>query len=112
MMWFIFVFGFLALTAAGRFAWRGEHQMLGFIRSMGATVITSGIFGFVIAMLKVLRYVVERAPADERLAILLIGTREALNNLAAALLFLVLILLATAVGHRRYPLPNPSALPR
>lgn len=112
MMWFVFAFGLLALTAACRFAWRGEHQMLSFIRAMGATVLASGLFGFVIGMLNVLRYVVERAPADERLAIFLLGTREALNNLAAALLFLVLILLATAVGHRRYPLPNPSALPR
>jgi biopolymer transport protein ExbB/TolQ len=112
MMWFIFVFGLLALTAAGRFAWRGEHQMLAFIRAMGATVFSSGLFGFVIGMQKVLRYVVERAPASERLAILLIGIREALSTVAAALLFLVLIHLATAVGHRRHPLPNPSAVPR
>jgi hypothetical protein len=112
MMWFIFVFGLLALTAAGRFAWRGEHQMLAFIRAMAATVLASGLFGFVIGMQKVLRYVVERVPASERPAILLIGTREALSTFAAALLFLVLIHLATAVGHRRYPLPNPSAVPR
>lgn len=111
-MWFIFLFGVLAVTAAGRFAWRGEHQLAGFIRWMAATMVVSGLFGFTTGMMKVLSYVVYRAKPDERVLILLLGTKEALNNLGAALMFLSLTCLLVAVGHRRYPLPNPSAMPR
>lgn len=112
MMWFIFLFGLLALSAAGRFAWRGEHQLLGFVRWMGATTLVSGVFGFVIGMTMVLRYVVYQAKPGERALVLAEGTKEAVNNLSAALLFAVLICLLLAIGHRRFPLPNPSAVPR
>lgn len=112
MMWFIFLFGLLAVTAAGRFAWRGEHQLTAFIRWMGATTLTAGLFGFVIGMIKVLSYVVYQAKADERFVVLLLGTKEALSNVGAALMFVVLACLLAAVGHRRFPLPNPSAVPR
>jgi hypothetical protein len=112
MMWFIFLFGLLALSAAGRFAWRGEHQLLGFVRWMCATTFASGVFGFLIGMSKVFQYVVHRVKPGERALILMEGTREALQNTSAALLFVVLVCLLVAVGHRRYPLPNPSAVPR
>jgi hypothetical protein len=112
MMWFIFLFGLLALTAAGRFAWRGEYQLLGFVKWMCATTFGSGVFGFLIGMSMVFRYVVHRAKPDERALILVDGTREALQNLNAATLFVLLVLLLVAIGHRRYPLPNPSAVPR
>jgi hypothetical protein len=44
--------------------------------------------------------------------ILLVGTREALTCVSGALMFVVLIGLLGAVGHRRFPSPNPSAVPR
>ena len=112
MMWFIFLFGLLALSAAGRFAWRGEHQLLAFVRWMCATTFASGVFGFLIGMTKVFQYVVHGAKPGERAVILVEGTREALQTLSAASLFVVLGCLLVAVGHRRYPLPNPSAVPR
>lgn len=112
MMWFIFLFGFLALSAAGRFAWRGEHQLLAFVRWMSATTFGSGVFGFLIGESKVFYYVVHRVKPGERALILMEGTREALQNLSAASLFVVLVCLLVAIGHRRYPLPNPSAVPR
>jgi hypothetical protein len=112
MMWFIFLFGLLVLSAAGRFAWRGEYQLLGFVRWMCAATFASGVFGFLIGMTKVFRYVVHGAKPGERAVILVEGTREALQNVSAALLFVVLVCLLVAVGHRRYPLPNPSAVPR
>ena len=109
MMWFIFLFGLLALTAAGRFAWRGERQFSAFIHWMSATTLAAGVFGSAIGMSKVLMHVVYRAKPDERWLLLAEGTREALQNMNAALLFTVLVYLLLAVGHRRYPLPNPSA---
>lgn len=112
MMWFIFLFGLLALSAAGRFAWRGEHQLLGFVKWMCATAFISGVFGFLIGMSKVFYYVIHRVKPDERGLILMEGTREALQNLSAATLFVLIVCLLVAIGHRRYPLPNPSAVPR
>jgi hypothetical protein len=112
MMWFIFIFGLLGLSAAGRFAWRGEHQLVAFIRSMAITILAAGSLGFFVGMTAVLTYVVYQAKADERLVILLLGTKEALSNVTASLIFFVLLCLLTAVGHRRFPLPNPSAVPR
>jgi hypothetical protein len=49
---------------------------------------------------------------EQRLRILLEGTREASNCMSASLLFVLLICFLTAVGQRRFPLPNPSAAPR
>jgi len=109
MMWFIFLFGLLAVTAGGRFALRGERQLLAFLPWVTATTLVAGVFGFVIGMSKVLSYVVYRAKPDERWLVLLDGTREALQNVSASLLFTVLTCLLIAIGFRRFPLPNPSA---
>ena len=112
MMWFIFLFGLMALSAAGRFAWRGEHQLLGFVKWMCATAFLSGMFGFSIGMSRVFQAVVHRVKPGERALILMEGTREAMQNLSSATLFVLIVCLLVAIGHRRYPLPNPSAVPR
>jgi hypothetical protein len=120
-MYLIFALGLPGVGAAGRFAWRGEHQLLGFLRSITWTVLASGWFGFFLGEQKVLQAVISRrsefAPAeqmlsDQRVHILLEGTREALTCVSAALMFVVLIGLLGTVGHRRFPLPNPGAVPR
>lgn len=111
-MFLILAAGLVGLGAAGRFAWRGEHQLLGFIRWNLATLLLSGLFGFCICMMKVFAYVQGVAPPDQRLLILMEGTRESLNNPSAALMFALLVTLLTAVGLRRFPQPNPSAVPR
>jgi len=111
-MWVIFALGLTGTGAAGRFLWRGEHQMLPFIRWVTLSCGLAGCFGFCAAMLKVFAYVSYKAPAAERWETLLIGLREALNNPTACLMFATLISALTAIGLRRYPLPNPSAVPR
>jgi hypothetical protein len=121
-MWLIFAFGLPSVAAAGRFAWRGEHQLLAFIRSMLATVLLCGVFGTLIGMQKVVHFVNQRLPdlslpegvpwAEQRARLLLEGTREASNCLSAGLLFAVLICLLMASGFRRFPLPNPAAVVR
>ena len=112
VMFVIFAIGLVGTGAAGRFVWRGEHQLLGFIRWNLLSVGLAGAFGFCVAMLKVFQYVLARSAPDQRMLDLMQGTREALNNPAAALMFALLVATLTAVGVRRFPLPNPSAVPR
>jgi len=112
VMFVIFAIGLVGTGAAGRFVWRGEHQLLGFIRWNLLSVGVAGAFGFCTAMLKVFAYVVERSAPDQRLLDLMQGTRESLNNPTAALMFALLVATLTAVGLRRFPQPNPSAVPR
>ena len=116
VMYPVFGLGVLAVGAAGRFAWRGEHQLLGFIRWITLSVLGAGAFGFCAGMLLVLSCATLDACMSlhhtDRGAVLLIGTREALNLPTAALMFVVLTCLLVGVGQRRFPLPNPSAVPR
>jgi len=121
MMWVIFGLGLTGVGAAGRFAWRGEHQLLGFLRWLVGTLLASGWFGFFIGEQLVLHAVLYRlgefAPpgqvlSDQRTALLIEGTGEALHCVSGALLFVVLIGLLGSVGLRRFPLPNPAAVPR
>ncbi len=110
MMWFIFLFGLLGAAAAVRLLWRGEHQLKPFIRWILLTTMVSGLFGFFTGMTKVLHFVVERAKPDDRFVILLIGTREALSNITAALMFITINCLLVAIAERRHPRPNPGSL--
>ena len=112
VMWVIFALGLVGTGGAGRFLWRGEHQLLPFIRWVTLSVVLAGWFGFFTGMLKVLAYVSYKVTPDERLPTLLIGLREALNNPTACLMFATLIATLTAIGLRRFPVPNPSAVPR
>lgn len=120
-MYFIFALGLVGVGAAGRFAWRGEHQLLPFLRWLTITLIACGAFGFVIDWQSTLRAslgdLTHFAPPDvplleRRLFILILGTKESLNCVSAALMFVVLVCLLGAIGLRRFPLPNPGALAR
>lgn len=111
-MWPIFALGLVAAGAAARFAWRGEHQLVGFVRWMVLTLIGAGALGFVTGMIRATGIIASRIPREQQLGVLIEATGEALNNVSAALLFAVIVCLLTAVGHRRFPLPNPSAVPR
>ena len=121
MMWVIFALGLPGVGAAGRFAWRGEHQLLASLRWLVGTLLASGWFGFVIGEQKVLQAVLYRlgqfAPSDQllsdqRAAVLIEGTFEALHCVSGSLLFVVLIGLLVTIGQRRFPLPNPASVPR
>jgi hypothetical protein len=85
---------------------------LAFVRWLLLTLLSCGAFGFFSGMIKVFHVVVERVAPENRGLILCEGTGEALNNISASLLFVVVICLLVAIGQRRFPLPNPSAVPR
>jgi hypothetical protein len=107
-MWFVLVFGVLAVGAAGRFALRGEHRLAAFIRWMTVTTVASALFGFLTAMIKVFTYVRFQAKPGERALILVEGIAEALNVPTFGMLFTVLACLLLSVGYRRFPTTNPS----
>jgi hypothetical protein len=119
-MYLIFACGLLGVGAAGRFAWRGEHQLVGFIRWITATVLACGAFGFFFGVQRMLSFATERLAAapfwqelplpERRIYLLIEGTREALSCVSGALMFTIVICLLAAIGHRRFPLPNPAAL--
>ena len=111
-MYPVFVFGLLAAGAAGRFAWRGEHQLLGFIRGAAATTLSSGAFGFTAGMMMVFNASRKADDPLQMARIVMEGTSEAANNPAAAFMFMVIVSALLAVGHRRFPMPNPSAVAR
>jgi hypothetical protein len=121
-MWIIFALGLTGIGAAGRFAWRGEHQLNAFIRWMLLTVLGCGFFGTAIGLQRTLFVVNYRLAefalpddpslSEQRVRVLLEGTREASNCLSAGLMFALLMCFLMAIGHRRFPLPNPSATAR
>jgi len=118
VMYFIFALGLTGVGAAGRFAWRGEHQLVGFIRWLAVTVLASGAFGFAVGAQLFLGAAAGEVAAEDvaglvrRVCLLLIGAQEALSCVSGALMFFVIITLLTAVGFRRFPLPNPGAAAR
>jgi hypothetical protein len=109
-MWWLLALGAVSFVAALRFAWRGEHQLVPFLKWMIATELLVGGFSFLSGMTLVLRYVVERVSPEERWWVLFAGTREALSNLTFGLLWSALTALTIAVGYRRFPELNPAAL--
>jgi hypothetical protein len=111
-MYPIFALGLTAAGAAIRFALRGEHQLLAFIRSITAALLLSGLFGFTVGMMTAL-YASQRTNDPVwTTRIILTGAAEAANMPAAALMFAVITVVCVAVGQRRFPLPNPSAIAR
>jgi hypothetical protein len=86
-MYPVFFLGLLAVGSAGRFAWRGEHQLLGFLRWLLAALLAAGGFGFTLAMMMTLT--ASQGPEDPRqmARIVMEGTTESANVPAAALMF-------------------------
>lgn len=108
-MWWLLALGILSFVAALRFAWRGEHRLVHFLKWMIVTELLVGGFSFLSGMTLVLRYVVERVSPEERWWVLFVGTREALSNLTFGLLWAALTALLIAVGYRRFPHVDAAA---
>ena len=118
-MWPILLFGVLGLVGAARFAWRGEHALMGFVRWTALAIASSAGLGFTTGMHNVLGAATGNNPrfepptsaselAEFRVRILLEGTKEASNCLSFGLILLTLICLVVAVGQRRYPAPDTA----
>ncbi len=112
VMFIVFALGLVAVGAAARFALRGEHQLLGFIRWNLRALLLCGVFGFTTGMIKVLHASALVDDSARAARLVLEGTSEAANNPGAALMYSVLACIAIAIGQRRFPQPNPSAVAR
>jgi hypothetical protein len=112
VMYPVFALGLVVVGAAARFALRGEHQLLPFIRWVIVSLLLTGAFGFTLGMMKTLH--AAQGPGEPMLAarIVMEGTTESANNLAAMLIFGAIACVGVAVGQRRFPQPNPSAVAR
>src|ERR1041384_8270466 len=101
VMYIVFALGLVAVGTAARFALRGEHQLLGFIRWSLRALLLAGVFGFITGMIKVLHAATRASDLALAARLLLEGTSEAANNPASALLFSILACIAIAIGQRR-----------
>jgi hypothetical protein len=102
-MYFILAFGVSAVYGAARFFWFGQPALERFSRSMMQATGLASMFGFLVGMIAVAGYINTHAKTlDDRVALLIEGAGEALNNLTLGLLLTALSCLLLAVGQRRF----------
>jgi uncharacterized membrane protein YfcA len=89
-------FGLLMLAVAVRYALRPERRFVPLLLGLGTVTLASGLLGFVTGLMATFQYI-GGVPADQRY-LALIGLGESLNNVAFALVFVVLAALAASLG--------------
>jgi hypothetical protein len=102
-MWWLLLFGSVALTAAVLFARRPDEARLGFLRAMTWTIVSSMSCGFISGVAKSFD-ACARLPPDKRPLILIFalkGTSEAAAVPILGFAMLTLIWLIIAIGLRR-----------
>ena len=104
-MWFVLVFGLMAIVASTRYALVPEARFVPLVLSLGALTLLSGAFGFVTGMIATFRTV--QAVAAEERWVWMIGLGESLLNVAFALGLLGLAALAMVVGAFRLSRMRP-----
>jgi hypothetical protein len=90
-------FGVLLLGAAGRYAVSPERRWVPLLVALTVVTLASGALGFTSGMIVTAQYVVRDHVAEPGL-ISLEGFGESLNNVAFALMFVVLAALGATVG--------------
>lgn len=100
-MWFILLFGFVALATAAWFAMRPSRAHPGFIGWMGAATLFSVFAGLCSDMGTVLFVVAKIEDANERGRIICEGFAESMSPCIMGFALLSLVALLTAVGRRR-----------
>lgn len=103
------VFGLLMVAAAIRYAARPEARFLPLMWGLGALTVSSGALGFVTGLITTFHYV---AAHNEPGNVALQGAGESLNNLAFALMFVVLASLAASFGAWKLAHGGPIAAPQ
>lgn len=95
----VFLFGLLCLGFSIRHSIQPDAGMLALVIGTGVATLLSGVLGTVTGMQVAVRYITELG-ADERW-IFLVGLREALNNMVAALVLAALSTMVTTAGSYR-----------
>ena len=100
------IFGMVLLAAATRYAVRPDRRLVPLQVSLALLTFLSGCLGFVTGVIKSLNAL--DAVKPEQRWIWLLGVGESLNNVALALVLLVVASIAVAIGTLRVaraPLP-------
>jgi hypothetical protein len=102
-MWFILVFGAIALGTSFAFMMRPSTKHLGFLKWMSRAVLYSIAAGVLMDFSTTLHFVAqdEKLTSDMRARILIEGFGESLAPGVMGFAFLALIAVVTAVGQRR-----------
>ena len=90
------VFGVLLLLMTARYAMRPERRFVPLILALGTVTLASGALGFVTGLIASFQYISNVPPGRHWIA--LVGVGESLNNVAFALVFIVLGSLAMSIG--------------
>jgi hypothetical protein len=101
------VFGMLMIGVSLAYARKPERRFIPLQISLGLMTLVTGSLGFVTGLIKSLG-AIHQVP-EERRFIWLIGLGESLNNVALALILLVLAVLVISVGALRVALASPRA---
>jgi len=106
-MWFILVFGLVALGASARFVAKPERRRLGFIKGMALATLLSTLTGICADLMAVFVHISERyADKPDWHFYMLRGFAEALTPGVLGLPLLSLTALLCAVGMNRLPAEN------
>jgi hypothetical protein len=101
-MWFVLACGVVSVIAGAGMALRGSLALKDFLNAMVRTTLMAASFGFIVGMINVAEYIEQHATTtDQRISILIEGTKESSTNLAMALLFVTFATFLLAVAERR-----------
>ncbi len=100
------VFGLLLLAASVRYAFKPERRLVPLLVSLGLVTLTSGGLGVSLGLIKSFGAMGEVIP--ENRWIWMLGTSEALNNIALALILSLMGGLAVSVGALRIARNEPE----
>ena len=102
----LLLLGFALTGVAALQALRPVEARWPLIRSLGALLSLTGVLGFVLAVVSVLRGATSMP--GEHATILLAGLAEAANNLTLTLVFLVIASLGWTIGAARQKAPEAA----
>jgi hypothetical protein len=91
------LFGVFLLVVALRYARSPERRLVPLLLGLGTLTMSAGALGFVSGMITTCAYI-SQVQAPETTSIALQGLGESLNNVAFALLFVVVAAIAASVG--------------
>jgi hypothetical protein len=103
----VLVCGALSLATAVRYAVAPRRELLALVIGLGVTTVILGCLGAALGVQQSARYI--GTVEESKRWIFLIGLKESLNDLVAALVFAVLDgLIATAGAYRGARMPEPA----